>query len=113
MDQLIEEKIKELGEERVKQMKEEEIVSEIHKLSESRKVAQVQAYEVKSKHTEELLKCSDLSAVDKKLFVTNTHHLEMDVKTTGDDFEYGEMNCESVSKAKVKKAYSRMDRKKK
>ena len=112
MDKLIEEKIKELGEERVKQMKEEDIVNEIHKLSESRKVAQVQAYEVKSKNTEELLKCSDLSSVDTKLFVTNTNRLEMDVKTTGDDFEYGEMNCESVSHAKVKKAFYRNARKK-
>jgi len=107
MDKLIEEKIKELGEERFKQMKEEEVVDQIHKLSEGKKIGQVQAYEVRCTNTEQLLKCKDLTSVDRSWFTTNSNKLEMDVTTTGEHFEYGSMACAAPSHSKVKKAFSR------
>ncbi|EFC45158.1 vWFA domain-containing protein [Naegleria gruberi] len=107
MDQLIAQKIEELGEDKVKQMKEDELIENIQKLSKDAKINHVQTYEVVSSNTKNLMECKSLSAVNRNLYSTGSNRVEMKGAESESSFEYGAQSRQAPKLEQYKKACSR------
>ncbi|KAG2372638.1 hypothetical protein C9374_013702 [Naegleria lovaniensis] len=107
MDQLIAEKIKELGVERVKTMKQDELLEQMNKLTENAKVQQVQTFGFTSNRTSDLMKCNSMSTVPTHLFTTATSSCARVGNTDATTFSYGSTIAAKPSTEQVFKACQR------
>ena len=77
------------------------------------KVQQVQAFEVVSSRTNDLMACSTLSSVNRDWYTTASNCVQTKggISENSSDFAYGSMNYASPSTQHYKKACSRNSRK--
>jgi len=109
MDRLISQKIQELGEERVKQMKQEELVQHIHSTTQNAQVRQVQAYQINSTNTAQLMGFGSVAQVSKDVYQNGANVVSNFGAATTTASNFGGFSFGAPSTAQVTKACQRFN----